>query len=517
MQREEMLPRQGASVAPSPALIVAAALAVLGATGLALLVEPLIVVVLVCGIIGIILCWVFPKLNLALLLTSILTIYWFTTDSLLLPDSAKFVKEGLLFLFFSRALVTALVERTFMRTPLDRWLFLFVLLAFVSTIVNHTPFLVMFAALRGLFQYAMLFYGIIWLRNHIRRTDIEWLMGYTVLLMWLQFVVGCLQLVSAISTSTLTPDTFRGLLGASGANVLGLAVLPVLFFLLSRRIEFPRQRLRLQYLNLLVLSIIPFISFSMMAWVSGVITFVALWWRSLLRRRKLLVQLAVAALLILIIFVQATHLIGLIEEEVMGERYTSVASLLSIENAITAITTPGTQSIGVVGWAQHVFITLLRVAPVPSLGLGPGSGGSSAALGLDVDTYFRYFHNYFGGDYPRLPTQILQTSVEYGPLGVILLMIMVYEFFLLGRRARRAFDDSLLKPLGAALLVQAVVMFLVSFKDSVWEQQMVAVWMWLLGGFVMALLVQRVRPLTRPVEAETQVGGAGQHQPEQDS
>lgn len=506
MQREETLPRREASVALYPLLIVAAALAALVAIVLTLLVEPFITIALVCGIIGVVLCWVLPKLNLAFLVTAILTIYWFTTDSMLLPDSAKFVKEGLLFLLFSRALVTAFVERTFVRTPLEKWLILFALLALASTIVNGTPFVVMVAALRGLFQYGLLFYSIIWLRHHFRRFDIKWLMRYAVLLMLLQFVVGLFQLVEAFSTNTLTPDTFRGLLGASGANVLGLAVLPVLFYLLSKRIEFPEQRSRLQNVVVLILSIIPIISFSMMAWICGAVTFVALWWKALVRRRKLLVQLGLAALLIVVIFVQITQLIGLIEEDERGERYTSVASLLSIENAITAITIPGTQSIGVVGWAQHVIPTVIRLAPIPWLGLGPGSGGSSASLGLDVDIYFRYFHNYFGGDYPRLPTQILQTGVEYGPFGVILLMVIICEFFLLSRRARRVFDDPLLKPLGAALLVQTVVMFLVSFKDSVWEQQMVAFWMWLLGGFVMALLLQRIRPPVHPAEADSGIG-----------
>src|SRR5204863_3712609 len=103
--------------------------------------------------VGVFIGWQQPRLILLTLLVVVTVIYWFTNDLLLLPDSAKYVKEALIVFLFVRAFAAAVVERTFIRTPLDKWLLLFVALGLLSGLVNQTPLTVIAAALRGLFQY----------------------------------------------------------------------------------------------------------------------------------------------------------------------------------------------------------------------------------------------------------------------------------------------------------------------------------------------------------------------------
>jgi hypothetical protein len=87
-----------------------------------------------------------------------------------------------------------------------------------------------------------------------------------------------------------------------------------------------------------------------------------------------------------------------------------------------------------------------------------------------------------------LPTQVLQTGAEYGPLGPVLLLVIAFEFARLALRLRRTGRGPQAAGLGAALIVSAVTMVVVSIKDGIWEQQTVSVWFWVLGGLVTAAL-----------------------------
>jgi hypothetical protein len=172
----------------------------------------------------------------------------------------------------------------------------------------------------------------------------------------------------------------------------------------------------------------------------------------------------------------------------------TVAKLVDPAGVVGSFTTPG-YGVGLVPWALVVWRQVTTSAPVPLLGLGPGSGGSSAAVQLQTPAYLRYFYDYFhtahAGLPADLPTQVLQTGAEYGPLGPLLLWAIAAEFYLLARRLRRAGSDPLSAALGAALVVQSVIMVVLSIKDGIWEQQTVAMWLWVLGGLV---FIQLRRP-----------------------
>ncbi|MEP7356173.1 MAG: hypothetical protein ABI847_02910 [Anaerolineales bacterium] len=106
--------------------------------------------------------------------------------------------------------------------------------------------------------------------------------------------------------------------------------------------------------------------------------------------------------------------------------------------------------------------------------------------------YYRYFYDYFHqkavGRPADLPTQVLQTGAEYGPLGPLLLALIAFEFYRLARKLRRKDRSPLALGLGAALSVSAIVMIVLMIKDGIWEQQMVSMWMWILGGVVWVCL-----------------------------
>jgi hypothetical protein len=99
---------------------------------------------------------------------------------------------------------------------------------------------------------------------------------------------------------------------------------------------------------------------------------------------------------------------------------------------------------------------------------------------------------------------VLETGAEYGPLGPLLLFIIAAEFFFRARRLRRVSRAPLERALGAALMVEAITMIVVSFKDGIWEQQMVSMWLWILGGFVVVSL-SRLAPASQPAPAKVKL------------
>lgn len=464
---------------------VASAAAVVGLSVLFIAVPiPLVIAALVGALVaGVI--WLRPRLGLVLLLVAVSVIYWFTTDVRILPDGAKFAKELLLVVLFSRALATACVERTFWHTPIDKWLFAFVILAVISGIANAVSPIVIALAMRGLFQYALVFYTLIWLRRHWTRSFFGTLMTVAIALALLQLPVGVWQFVSEVRSGILTGagDSFRGTLGESGANLVGLFTLPFLFYILSRM--FDSQEWTWKNIVLaLALALVMIISSSRMAWFCAGVGILMLWAFRLVRSWRMLLLLAVFLLIGIVVLDRSVTALADVDPRLAT---LTVAALVSPEGIVGAITTPG-YGIGLTAWGALAVDQVLRHAPVPLLGLGPGSGGSSVAVQLQMPVYMHYFYDAFDlvarGLPPHVPTQVLQTGIEYGPLGVFLLFGIAIEFYLLARKARRLRRDPFLTALGAALTVQVLVMVLVSFKDGIWEQQAVAMWLWLLGGIV---------------------------------
>jgi hypothetical protein len=479
-----------------------AALAVLaaglGIAGILFGVWPLLaaaaVVVVVIG-------WQEPRLILVGLLVAVTFIYALTTEWQLLPDLAKFVKEALIALLFARALFTAITERTFMRTPLDKWLLLFAALGLLSGLVNQTSPVVIAVALRGLFQYALVFYSIVWLRRRMTPRFMAALIGLAVALCLIQLPFGLFEFAYDVRRGipNLSADEFRGTMGRSGANLVGLFVLPMLFLMLSRVLD-SRLWKRSNLVIILALAVVPFLSFSRMAWLCAALGVVVLWWRRiLLSPRALVFVSAVGAVTAIALFLT----VRVVAQSFEGWSNLNVSTLVNPAGVVDSFKTAGI-GVGLVPWGQVVVETVSKEAPVPLLGLGPGSGGSSAAVQLKTATYRRYFYDHFGlrvyGIPADLPTQVLQTGAEYGPLGPILLLIIALEFFVMARRLRRAGRGPEAAGLGAALIVSVLTMILLSIKDGIWEQQVVAMWLWLLGGLVFARLhrtaIERPAPAT---------------------
>jgi hypothetical protein len=452
----------------------------------------------VCGLLLAVVGWQNPRLALIGLLLAVTFVYWFTTDLLILPDEAKYIKEALIALLFARGLFEALVNRTFLRTPLEKWLLLFAALGLLSGLVNQTSPLVIAVALRGLFQYALVFYAIIWLRRYFDDRFIRRYFSVAIALGLLELVIAAWQYLSSPG-SIRGVDIFRGTLGISGSNNLGLYVLPALCYVMSRMLD--SRQWRWQNLFLAVgLLLVPVWASSRMAWLVLAIAMGLMWWRRVtLTPRGLMFIAGLLAVASALLYASVTF----IAQTSDAWANLTVGRVVSIRGAIASFATPG-EGVGLTAWAPLVWDTVIRESPVPLLGLGPGSGGSSAAVQLNTATYRRYFFDYFRqralnrpGD---LPTQVLQTGAEYGPFGPLLLLIIAFEFFLLAHRLRRTRRSPQAMALGAALVVSAVTMVVLSIKDGIWEQQTVSMWMWILGGLVYAYF-RRTSAAGRPPSA----------------
>jgi hypothetical protein len=442
--------------------------------------------------------WQEPRLTLMGLMVAVTFIYGLTTDLRVLPDQAKFIKEAFIALLFARALFTAITQRTFMRTPLDKWLLLFVALGLLSGLVNQTSPLVIAVALRGLFQYALVFYSIVWLRRRFTPRFMAALIGLAVALCLIQLPFGLLEFAYDVRRGipNLSADEFRGTLGGSGANLVGLFVLPMLFLMMSRIVD-SRQWKRSNLIIAFLLAIIPFLSFSRMAWLCAGLGLAILWWRRILLSPRVLAFVgAVGAVTFIALFLA----IRVVAQSFENWADLTVSRIVDPAGVVGSFNTPG-EGVGLVPWAKVVLDTVSTKAPVPFLGLGPGSAGSSAAVQLRTATYRRYFYDHFGlAAYhlpADLPTQLLQTGAEYGPLGPVLLVIIAFEFYGLARKLRRKERQPLALGLGAALAIAAIVMTVLMIKDGIWEQQMVSMWMWILGGLVVVQL-QRSTSNGRP-------------------
>ncbi|MEP7359642.1 MAG: hypothetical protein ABI847_20485, partial [Anaerolineales bacterium] len=314
------------------------------------------------GAVVIFIGWQEPRLTLMGLMVAVTFIYGLTTDLRVLPDQAKFVKEALIGLLFARALFTAITQRTFVRTPLDKWLLLFVALGLLSGLVNQTSPLVIAVALRGLFQYALVFYSIVWLRRRFTPRFVAVLVGLAVALCLIQLPFGLFEFAYDVRRGipNLSADEFRGTLGGSGANLVGLFVLPMLFLFMSRIVD-SRRWARSNLVIILLLAIIPFLSFSRMAWLCAVLGVAILWWRRILLSPRILAFVgAMGAITFIALFLA----VQVVAQSFETWADLSISRIVSPAGIVSSFNTPG-EGIGLVPWAKVVVDTVSKYAPVP--------------------------------------------------------------------------------------------------------------------------------------------------------
>ncbi|MCK4778116.1 MAG: O-antigen ligase family protein, partial [Actinomycetia bacterium] len=401
------------------------------------------------------------------------------TIDLFAPGAIKYVDEAILILIFIALFfrITAIKKSEFQSTPLDRPFILFILIGFLSLVINKVPFHIGIAGLRAILQYVLLYYVIIYseissktLRNMV----------------WLSILTAGALSVGGLIQGVLGPSAFNGWfmnvhenpnyrVGSmlrifstmTNPNTFGtyLTVLfPVTLGIALHERHGGRRLLLFLLATPMLLALL--LTFSRESWV-GLFAGIAVV-GALIDRR------IITILVIILIAASITF-----PQQVMGR----IIEGFSFEYLRSSYGPPTAIFHG--GGRAFYYIQSIKVIKDNFLfGVGPGRFGGSVAYIFPTPVYEKY-------NIPMSMNQIdtfwMQLWGEVGTLGLLMFLIMLGMIFLRARKLILAKNTPLfLKGLTAGFIAGFIAVSVEALAANIFEVHATMLFFW----FFMAVFIK---------------------------
>jgi hypothetical protein len=267
-------------------------------------------------------------------------------------------------------------------------------------------------------------------------------------------------------------------MGPSGANDLGVYLLPFLFYLLSLRFDGRNRSVAVAagILSMIVASVLCGSRASWFIWLAGGLL---LWGRRLLKGRVLVP----AALGLAGVYVFTDWILTRQGVKSIG----AAVGWTGVLGSLLLVSSGG----GNLAYYPVVWRLVTGEAPVPWLGLGPGMVSSTAAVQLDAPIFRNVLYDKFGqtrfGLDGSVESQILATGGETGPFGFLILLSAMVIWLVYGLCAHREGRSAEERALGAGVAAAAIGAVALTPIRNVWEIQHLAFSLWLPGTVLYAL------------------------------
>jgi hypothetical protein len=420
-----------------------------------------------------------PRLAFVFLALFVPTQFWLVDEAKILPRALLFADDAILFLLAVRVAGDRLrTGRPPTRTPWDLPLFLFLGIGVISAAVNGTPPVNTLAGLRGPILYILLLYIVVNAPGLFDRGLLCWTWRTLLALASVQILTGLYQFRSR----GFIADALTGTLGLSGANDLGMFLLPFLFFLLSGWFDARDRRVGSGASLLAVLAALILCG-ARAAWVVAVVGIALLWGRRLLRPRTLLFVAPVAFVLALVV--------GRI---ILLQGAVSVGRALGPQGIVASLFLVSSGG-GSLAYYPVVWRLVVDGAPLPLVGLGPGSVCSTAAVHLNAPLYRNVLFDYFGqtryGLDGGVESQVIATASEFGPIGFLAVLAMMVLWIRLAWRIYRKPPSEFDRALAAGLFAAALGALLTAPIRNTWETPHLAFSLWICGTILYARVAMR--------------------------
>ncbi|MDO8885563.1 O-antigen ligase family protein [Candidatus Oleimmundimicrobium sp.] len=401
------------------------------------------------------------------------------TLDLFAPSSLKYLDEAILLVIFFGLLLRIFITRRkdFKSTPLDKPLIVFLLIAFVSIVINKVPLSVGLAGLRAFLQYVLLYYVIIY--SEISLSTLK-------KMVWLSVVVAAVLSVGGVIQEILGPYAFGGwFMGIAenrafrvgsmlrvfstmaNPNTFGTylsILLPVTLGLALYECRLKRRVILFLFSAPMILALI--LTFSRESWV-GLLVGIAV--VGVLIDKRVLIILFVLFLVASVAFPQ--QIAGRLLEGF------SLKYLMSSYGPPTAIFHGG-------GRVFYYVNTMKVVKDNFLFGVGPGRYGGSVAAIFKTPVYKKYA---IPMSMAQIDTFWMQLWGEVGTLGLIVFLFMLGRFF---HEARRIVlnDETprFLKGLTAGFMVGFVAVLIEALAANIFEVHTTMLFFW----FFMAVVVR---------------------------
>jgi hypothetical protein len=399
--------------------------------------------------------------------------YLFTRVFRLFPEEFVWLDELCLMLLLFIIAFRIVKNRKYIKTPIDLALSLFLIIWLLSAMANSVPPLNALLGLRGLLQYVIIFYAIVYL--DFNREEQVNIVKLILILALFQVPFGLYQFFNPTYQGYYADAVF-GTMGYGLNNSLGLylAGIILIFLGIAIRGKFPRIISIFVFIFILSLGFIVIISGSRQALLifplAVMIQFLGIRRRNRGRLMFLVILILVLSIPLFIAFVSRAPTI---EYDYSFDRM--LESQINIEGNVG----------GRIGYVALANRLIHQFSPVPFLGIGPGMFASSAASFLNAPI-FEYVNSQYEAIWISSHSQLAIILGEYGYAGVSAIFLLLFSVYNLANLDRVNSDN-----LSSGLIWGArgffIVFILGIFTGNNLEVQFFSSSFWALAGIVYTL------------------------------
>ncbi len=424
-------------------------------------------------VISLIVCFLFfhPKLNICAITVWIPIQYWITKVLEVVPVYFVWIDEFLLvvltFTWLSRKLLNG---EGFVKSPVDMPILLFVTIGILSAAINYVNPIQASLGIRGLLQYALIYYAI--LNLELNESFLRKLFFISLSIAVGQFFVVVYQanIYGWHVFGRGAFDLITGTMGPHGANGLGYFTLMYIFLLLG--IMLHKKGTKLLFFVLFFLLFVPLIlSSTRGAYLIMVLFLMPLSIKYIIKpSRKLLYFLLPVVLLTLGI----VYYINRSEHKEATKRcYFSIEQELRLEMDV--------QVVGRLGFYPIAYYILTDTKLGPVIGRGPGTFSSFTGTHFKAPLFYDLYGTTLKED-KSYPSQLIATTVEFGFLGIIVFFFIIYRFYKIRELVYNTTKSMFWKGIAFGFLGLLFIFILPTIIANVWEVQYIAFYVWLYSG-----------------------------------
>ncbi len=369
--------------------------------------------------------------------------------------------------------------------PLDLPLAAFLGLSLISALLNEVPPLVMALGLYATLKSVLMFYICSNLNLSLPRVK-----RFIILLLYVSTAIAVIALLQFI-----LGERFTNALGLSSPIRAGIPrmvsvfnhpahlghfmtfVLPIGLGLHIEKGWEKRDRLTI-IITLMALALI--LAVSRVSWVAFILS---LFFISLRIRSKRAIFLSLIIILIVVVGVSTALATSEPLREELGGRLTSVREgLLNLGGGYLH---PGMfwGELRLYFWAK----TLEVLSDYPWLGVGPGRYGGWISMLFRSPIYEQYSFHWFGMDLSQLESDWIRTLGEGGLFGFLAFGGVLYFLFRMFSSVYGKTSQPFLKSLALGGMFAWVVLVIEGFASPAFEDPLISLYFWGLGGAVVAL------------------------------
>lgn len=417
----------------------------------------------------------FPKTCIYIIVIWVPIQYWLTKDLQLLPIYFVWIDEFLLVVLTALWLYRVLLyKEEFVKNPINMPILWFLIIGIISGIINQVDPIQTVLGIRGVFQYAMIFYAIINLK--LEEDFLKKLVFISLAIAIGQFFISIYQAQAAgwhvFGSKGL--DLIYGTMSKGGANGLGYFTLMNIFNVMGLILY--KKGSKLHYYAFLFLLYVPLLlSSARMAYFILIVFFVILMISNIIPLKKYIHFLLPIAVLIL----------GLIFFVNKGggptkQAYFSFKQMFQMEMDM--------QRVGRLGFYPVAYDVLTDTKLGPLIGRGPGNFSSYTGYRYKSPLLFDLFGTTLkeGRTYH---SQIIATTVEFGFLGIIVFFFIIYRFYKIRNLVYNSTQSMFWKGIAVGFSGLLLIFVIPTIIANIWEVQYIALYFWLYGGILYKIYI----------------------------